>query len=136
VPTPANLGDVMKVSDMVIEKVTAKANTAIEKGQLVCSDDTGDFVVATGVLSAEHRVCVARENISATQENRDLMVLVKGLIVAKKTSGIAIVTGAKLKIVTAGTVGLYLTAESANLYVAYAHKPALGTDNKIWIRIQ
>jgi hypothetical protein len=140
VPTPANLGDVMKVSDMVIEKVTAKANTAIEKGMLVCSDGTGTlgvYVPATAALSQTHRVCVARENVSADAENRDFMVLVKGLIVAKKNNQNAIQAGLKVKVdVAAGDALAMMSTDNANYYVGYAHKDAAATDTKFWLRIQ
>ena len=139
-PTPANLGDVMKVSDMVIEKVTAKASTAIEKGMLVCSDGTGTsgvYVPATAALSLTHRVCVARESVSATAENREFMVLVKGLIIAKKNNQNILHAGSKVKVdATAGTAIALMGVDNALYCVGFAHKDAPASDEKFWFRIQ
>ena len=132
-PTPANLGDVMKTSDMVIEKAYAKANTTITKGMAVCNDGSG-FVPATAALAATYKVYIARENKPAADPDRAFMVLEKGVIVAQKTTGTAVVQGQKAA-VSATTAGQLIAFAATNDLVGTCYKPAASTDTQLWIRL-
>ena len=107
------VGDIIKLKEAVIEKVTVKASEDIELGEMVVDDGNG-FLAATAALAALSKPYVALEAHDYSEESSHVIsVGVKGVFEVQKTaSNGAIFKGNKLTIgSTAGEVQVFAMAD-------------------------
>jgi|GEM_PF-2864223 len=138
---PFQLGNPVQFVELVVTKGKVKLNTNIERGQLVCNDGAG-FVPATAALAATQTVFVAGEkHVYAEAEAKEMpdeekhMIALnaKGVVVAMKDTGTAIVQGQKLKVGTTGKATL--AAASTDVVIGSAAENAASADDRVIIRI-
>lgn len=107
------LGDIIRGGDLVVDKVTVKANEDIELGEMLVNDGNG-FLAATAALASLSKPVVALEAHDYSEESEHTIAVgVRGVFEVQKTaSNGAIVKGNKLLIgVTAGEVQVFAMAD-------------------------
>jgi hypothetical protein len=86
------MSNIMKTYDIYVEKFSAKSATAVAEGQLVHYDTDG---WAPADVNATNACGVAQDTVTAAATDRDLRVLLRGVV--KVTSSGAITEGDYVK---------------------------------------
>jgi hypothetical protein len=133
-PTPANLGDIMKVSDMIVETATAAPGVEIKKGYAIMNPNgTGWRHAVAGPDKLDYSVCVALDNVTSDATERRFRRLYSGLVVAKKSNIGTITEGQKVDL---GSQEGEFIASIPHSGIGECYKTANTGEDKVWIRLK
>lgn len=106
------VGDILRESLMVVEKVTVKASEDIEKGELIYNDGAGFLAMPNTVVNARAYMALEAHTYGA-ETDHSIRALLIGKCTVQKVTGTAIKEGQRVMVgATAGEINLFVKGDA------------------------
>lgn len=122
------VGDILAEGLMVVEKVTVKLNTDIEKGELIYNDTNGFLEMPNTAVNAKAYMAL-ESHTYATETDHSIRALLIGKCTVQKVAGTAIKEGQRVVVgTTAGEINLFVKGDAPAVYAEVDVQTALDTN--------